>query len=873
MVVAPGEKAQYTVLNLYQRWGNYPLKQISWIQFHSPYYHLSTGVTETNCILPWYTTKNSKGLNTLPDYRTMSAPFWTTQPQHNSAGGHQWLRYTDVNNVYSTSETTGVRIDSYGPTYADIALDFVTSDGKVELTYTHMEMPQTDENRSYYEMKYTIKEDLSINDFKNQFTFYSVTDNCPDNGPSGDGKSVYEKVGYLDENNKYQVADAADGSDLKTYVLGKECPYFSFFMMPNYYRENPHAEGYSNVAVLIYNYEVIINGEEVDTNFYLRNKSNTVYLSLNLDDVTFKAGDTITINAIFMPWGSQEYEDGIVDLTTTPPNYEYDMVVGEDENGDSIYYMDKNVRDVRENTLLDPLKATADKDCEVLNSVFVPKVKTTNGKTAEFTVSGGHNNSTVRVYGFNMLTVPFIEEYVDGEWKEYVVSSKDTADAYGFYHYYDGYMVNYDGDGTYSYSFVVPMDHGAPRKFRISATKEFEGWPAINDGTSEIVDDPINYFLQPQEIMLNSVSSTNIASAEMAPDKSSVSLFGHASVAETYFFFKNNATDPQVTGQYVVVKYKVPTGMNNISQFEFFTTTDLSYTSATGDHRVQVSATTDNKWHMLIINLADMCNEGVFVPNGKGEYAASFIRWDFLNQKVSADMNLDIAYFGVHDNLDDIYAMELNKEIVPTETPKYIELVEGGRTVKVDPTTGEEYIPTYVHKDSGYTVSDVEYAAWIDFINRESSSGSAHNAKAVLEMSCPGGTTMSDTKNLVLTGWAVADGGIEKYVWSADGGKTWHDVGLYNTTAISPASDAYFNAYGSIKSYTDPITGEKVVPAVADKEASKANSGFQGKGGIVADLSEYSSEVVNVTFAAVPKADTDSLCIIVHVTGVSVPEN
>jgi hypothetical protein len=75
LVVNSGEKYEYTVLNLYQNWGNFPLKQISWIQFFSPYYHLSTGVTETNCILPW-TFTNQIWYNTLPDFRGMSAPLW-----------------------------------------------------------------------------------------------------------------------------------------------------------------------------------------------------------------------------------------------------------------------------------------------------------------------------------------------------------------------------------------------------------------------------------------------------------------------------------------------------------------------------------------------------------------------------------------------------------------------------------------------------------------------------------------------------------------------------------------------------------------------------------------------------------------------------
>ncbi len=859
MIVHSGEKKEFTILNMYQNWGNVPLKQLSSIQYHTPYYHLSTGVTETNCIVPFAVVGPA-----LPDFRGMSAPHWKSQPQHTSGGGHSFLCYTDATGAYQTTDTTGVRIDSYGPTYAEISLDYASADGKIVATYTHMEMPQTDENRSYYEMKYTVLEDVEINDFKNNFRFYY----CTDNNSAGS----YKKLGYLDENNDYQVVDVASSAD---YVLGKECPYFSLFMMPDWLRDNPHAEGYTNLAFLVYNYEIIINGEKVDTNFYLRNRGGTASLSLNLEDVELKKGDTFTINAILLPWGSQELEDDPANrynASHIPENfhgYTYNSVLE-----DGTLYMDKNVRDVRENTLLNPIKATSDKDCEIVNSTFVPKLKTTNGKTAEFTLSGGHNNNVVRIYGFDMLTAPKVEEFVDGEWVEYELNSINHPDGYGYGHYYDGYGVNYDGDGTYSYSFVVPMDNGEPRKFRIVADTAFEGWPETGNSV-DLIEDPIKYFLQPEEILMMTTNSNSIAGAMLAQNKDSVSLQGHASAAETYVHFFNNKKDePIVTGQYVVIKYRVPTGMNNLTQFEFFTTTDLSLSAASSDHQMSVPAHTDDQWHILIVNLADKLvgKEGVFVPNEKGEYVASFVRWDLLNQKVTADMYIDVAYFGLHDNLEDIYAMEINKEIIPSETPQYVELIEGNKTLKIDPRTGKEFIPVYVdpENEQGYKISDVEYAAWIDYVNRVSNSFGMHNDKALPTYANPTKQTIGDGL-LVLTGWVVAEGGIDKYVWSADGGKTWHDIVMYNGNVLQGAGNDAVTAYGDIKKYTD-ADGTVIKPQPTDTTAAQINGGFRGNNGICADLANYfdQGEIVNVTFAAVPKADPSSLCLIGHITNVEV---
>ena len=46
---------------------------------------------------------------------------------------------------------------------------------------------------------------------------------------------------------------------------------------------------------------------------------------------------------------------------------------------------------------------------------------------------------------------------------ESVDPDKDTSEK----NKYDGYMVHYDGDGTYSFSFVVDMSGDVTRTFRV----------------------------------------------------------------------------------------------------------------------------------------------------------------------------------------------------------------------------------------------------------------------------------------------------------------------------------------------------------------------------------------------------------------------
>ena len=122
-----GETLDLTVLNVYQNWGYAPIKQISGIEFHVSYYHLSTGTTESNCIAPYFVYGKDGWL--LPDFRTRSGIMWAEQPQFNSVGILKFMTYNkkalgfiDAGQVYS--EYKNSVIDSSGPFYSDVTMDY-----------------------------------------------------------------------------------------------------------------------------------------------------------------------------------------------------------------------------------------------------------------------------------------------------------------------------------------------------------------------------------------------------------------------------------------------------------------------------------------------------------------------------------------------------------------------------------------------------------------------------------------------------------------------------------------------------------------------------------------------------------------------------
>ena len=107
-----------------------------------------------------------------------------------------------------------------------------------------------------------------------------------------------------------------------------------------------------------------------------------------------------------------------------------------------------------------------------------------------------------------------------------------------------------------------------------------------------------------------------------------------------------------------------------------------------------------------------------------------------------------------------------------------------------------------------------------------------------------------------VAGWCGVDGGVAKYVWSADGGKTWNEF----TGDVKKAGSAIITA-----------AQERCGVAFADFELSKTNGAFQGSG-ITADLSEYAGQTVDFTLGAIPMGAESSIVLLYHFIGVAVPE-
>ncbi len=411
ITVGKDENKQFTMLHLYQNWGNYPLKQISFIAFHIPYYHLSVGVTETNCITPYYV--YGKDGFVLPDFRSNSAPLWDNNrgTQHTSMGRNYFLQYKDADGNHIQTEYQVSDLVSTGPIYADVRTKYLSDDGKIKATYRHTEMAQTDENRTYYTIRLEVLDDVSFKDFRNDFAFFTT-----------DSRDItYAKVGYLDENGNMVIEDVKIDTE-RTVKLGKEYPYFDYF--------GGSVTDSVNFGLIVKRADITIGGKKFDGNFIFRDKYdgslNVGSLSLDLGEVTLKKGDVIDLDIILLPWGY-----------STSKN-------------------DDNVRNVRADSCIDPYKVTAIEG-ETVSDNFIPSVRAKNN-TATFKLSGGKGTCAVRVYGFSDYKTPTVTFKADG---------KDTDIKLAGVNGYDGYQVYYDEDGTYSFSFNVDMDKASEYEITI----------------------------------------------------------------------------------------------------------------------------------------------------------------------------------------------------------------------------------------------------------------------------------------------------------------------------------------------------------------------------------------------------------------------
>ena len=163
---------------------------------------------------------------------------------------------------------------------------------------------------------------------------------------------------------------------------------------------------------------------------------------------------------------------------------------------------------------------------------------------------------------------------------------------------------------------------------------------------------------------------------------------------------------------------------------------------------------------------------------------------------------------------------------------------------------------TILDKNATMKESSVQFAAHVDKAGDVSISSPSvyyESGKSVTNQ-----ITVNADNRIDISGWCVANGGVLKYVWSADNGLTWNDC-------VGTAGDAYQGLLDEAKKRGVDIT---------DEESSKNNSAFQGPG-LTIDLSGYAGaeQPLSILFCAVPVAEENSVCLLFQFTNIIMTKN
>ncbi len=462
LVIEAGKTQSFEIVHVMQNWGKFPLKQLSSIEYYTPYYHLSTGVTETNCIAPFGvgfrdTTQTGKSMDPvfrqfnfawlLPDFRGMSgsgqysATGTPSEYQHNSGAT---VMMPTSNKGMTTGRQTTTEIVSSGMTYADLIMNYEDESGNFKYSIRHMEMPQTDESRTYYTLEFEILQDCTL-----------TPDNFNIMGVGGRMDGNYSKGAYLDANGNVSAFTPKTSGNYELLPLQSGSSYFTLYDLSK--TDMEHAQ----VGLIVKDYSITQNGSASNAglavmNYWLQPKD------IFEDGYTVWGGEPINYSALVLN-GNQTFQKG--------DTIKVDLILLSYGKIDQKHY--DNVKNVYEDSVTNPIKVT---EVEIGEKVgtdpYIPTVKCENDE-AVFTVSGGTygdnvTNYTIKVTGFKRVQMPTIWELIDGKWVKYEYASVSA---------FDGYSAQYE-NGSVTYSFVIAKGK-EDRTFAINTVEPYKR-PSLN---------------------------------------------------------------------------------------------------------------------------------------------------------------------------------------------------------------------------------------------------------------------------------------------------------------------------------------------------------------------------------------------------------
>ena len=287
LYLAPGETRTFTSLHLYQNWGNHPLKQFSSLGAWMDYYHMSTGVTETTCYVP-FKFGGLPGVD-IADLRPMSGTMWTSQPQHDNVAGHSFLGYFD--GAWHYLDYLGTTFHSTGPNWAWVTLRQRSDDGKVAAALDVFEFPQPDELRSFVHLRYDFTGPFTIVNAREHLRLLNIT--------TAIQSLRYQRVAWSGAAGvQTRPLPPSDGFTLAGEPLAGEAPFAALYACPH-----------GNNAYVVRRFAARLGGKEgirPAVSVYAGKDGNAILMLVpDLGRVSIRPGDYVEADLMLMPYGTE----------------------------------------------------------------------------------------------------------------------------------------------------------------------------------------------------------------------------------------------------------------------------------------------------------------------------------------------------------------------------------------------------------------------------------------------------------------------------------------------------------------------------------------------------------------------------------------
>ncbi len=344
---------------------------------------------------------------------------------------------------------------------------------------------------------------------------------------------------------------------------------------------------------------------------------------------------------------------------------------------------------------------------------------------------------------------------------------------------------------------------------------------------------PYNVYIGYEEI---ANAPTNKAFGKVEKHDGYVSFYGNGVNGEATVTVYSGGT--KVSGAYLVVKYRYPNANTTIkpSNIEAFMSCTNSGAVAGDSNNFHMIA--DGEWHVSVLNMTERSTSNGFIPNADGTYTVKYVRLDVLNQKTPTTDCIDIAYFAITDDLQDVY--DMNKDLKSVS-------VRGHELVEIDPKTGEEYVEI----DTGAVVIPeiIDRVVCVDTVGG-ATYGPSQSDAAFMTSSAK----IDDYGKLRVKGWNAVLSGVVGYNYvvasiDEDGNVVRETFAVTHAMATS-GTKAYTALDTGVTDYLKPYLSVVNEFTLYD-QLNGTNYLENGRYDFTLDLSAYHDELIDVAVTTV----------------------